>query len=92
PAVRLFLQAARKVKPDFALTAENRMDVARICRLVVGLPLAIELAATWTTKLPCGQIAEELTRSLDLLTTPLRDAEPRHESMRVTFENSWRLL
>ena len=66
--------------------------IARICRLLEGMPLGIELAAPWVEKMPVALIAEELAEGLDLLTTTLRDVPERHRSMRVAFDRSWRLL
>ncbi|MGB9724492.1 MAG: ATP-binding protein, partial [Chloroflexia bacterium] len=54
-AVQLFLQGARRARPDFLLSAEDRPAVVRICRLVEGLPLGIELASSWVRVLSCGE-------------------------------------
>ena len=91
-AIALFIASARKVRPDFALTAEDTPAVARICRLVDGTPLGIELSAAWTRTLSCGEIAREIERNLEFLTTPLRDLPARHRSLRAVFDHSWRLL
>jgi predicted ATPase/DNA-binding SARP family transcriptional activator len=89
PAVALFAERASHVDADFVLDEATRPHVATICRLVEGLPLAIELASAWAGDLPCERIAAEIARSLDLLTTSLRDVPPRHRSLRVVFESSW---
>ena len=90
-AVRLFAQSARRVQPDFSLSAE--LDcVLHICRLVEGMPLAIELAASWLKLLSCPEIARQIEQSLDFLTTPVRNVPARHRSMRAIFEHSWQLL
>lgn len=91
-AARLFVQRARAARPDFSLEQAPPEAVARICRLVEGLPLAIELAAAVAQSRPCAQIADELTRSLDVLRVELRDLPDRHRSMRAVFEQSWALL
>jgi predicted ATPase/DNA-binding SARP family transcriptional activator len=91
-AIQLFLQRARRFRPDFALSDENAVDVVRICQLVEGMPLAIELAVTWLRMMSCRDIVEETERSLDFLTTSLRDVPQRHHSLRAVFEHSWRLL
>lgn len=91
-AVRLFAQAARKARLDFALTDEELPHVIRICKLVEGFPLGLELAAAWVKTLSCREIAVELERSLDFLTSPLRNADRRHHSLRAIFEYSWKLL
>jgi predicted ATPase/DNA-binding NarL/FixJ family response regulator/DNA-binding XRE family transcriptional regulator len=91
-AAQLFITRARQVGGDFALTPTNRADLARICRLLEGIPLAIELAATWTRTLSCAEIADEITRNLDFLAHVDRDTPPRHQSMRAVIDHSWRLL
>jgi len=92
PAERLFLAAMRRQQPQAALSADDQAAVRNICGLLGGLPLAIELAATWTATLSCREIARELARSLDLLNGRLRDAPARHRSMRAVFDQSWQLL
>ncbi|GAB4445440.1 MAG: hypothetical protein OHK0015_47730 [Chloroflexi bacterium OHK40] len=92
PAVQLFAEAARAVSPDFALTPTNAGAVAAICRMVDGLPLAIELAARWTPVLSCGEIATEIGQSLDFLTDDARDAGTTRRSLRAVFAHSWALL
>jgi predicted ATPase len=91
-AVRLFVQSARRARARFALTEANGPEVARICRLVDGLPLAIELAAALVRTRDCAAIAREIERDLDFLASPLRDVPDRHRSMRAVFEHSWALL
>lgn len=66
--------------------------VRHICRLVEGLPLAIELAAALTRRTTCQAIANRLDKGFDSLTTSLRDVEPRHRALRVVFDMSWRTL
>jgi len=91
-AVALFLQSARRVQTDFVLSAAETPAVARICRLVTGMPLGIELAAAWLRVLSCTQIAQEITQSMGFLITALRDMPARHRSLWAVFEQSWRLL
>jgi predicted ATPase len=91
-AVRLFVERARQADASFALTEEVRPQVARICRLVEGMPLGIELAAAWTSMLPCAEIADEIERSLGFLSTTARDVPERHRSLRAACDHSWRLL
>ena len=90
-AVRLFAQNAQRSQPHFQLDDELD-DVVRICRLVDGMPLGIELAAPWVKALSCAQIADEIDRDLDILTSRNRDILERHRSMRVMLEYSYRLL
>ncbi len=90
-AVKLFVQRARRVNLAFSL-AEELAAVVQICRLVEGLPLAIELAASRVRVMSCAAIAKTIGESLDSLTSLYRDMPARHRSMRATFEQSWRLL
>jgi predicted ATPase len=91
-AVKLFLQSARRVRPGFELAAADLKYVARICRLVQGMPLGILLAAGWLEMLAPAEIAAEIGRSLDFLETDLRDVPERQRSMRAVFDHSWGLL
>lgn len=90
-AVNLFVQRARHVQMDFSIETE-RAHVMRICRLVDGVPLALELAAAWLKVLPCRQIADEIERGLDILTARHQNIPARHRSMYVVLEQSWQLL
>ena len=90
-AVQLFLTRARRVRPDFELSNEQA-GVVRICQLVEGMPLAIELAASWVKTLRCAAIAAEIQASLDFLVTRLRDVPDRHRSMEAVFRQSWEML
>jgi predicted ATPase/DNA-binding SARP family transcriptional activator len=91
-SLRLFVDAARRARPDFDLTPENASAAAAICRLCQGLPLAILMAAAWVDTLSPAQIYQELQRSLDLLTATWRDLPERQRSLRSIFDYSWRLL
>ncbi|HMQ51597.1 MAG TPA: tetratricopeptide repeat protein [Anaerolineae bacterium] len=90
-AIQLFAQAAQRVVPGFNLRA-NLADVERICWLVEGLPLAIELAAAWIDTIPCADIAREISKDLNILSGTAPGLPERHRSLRATFEYSWRLL
>jgi len=91
-SVGLFLQSAQRVQAGFELNAEERLAVSRICHLVEGMPLAIQLAAAWVQLLSCQEIAEEIERNLDFLATAMRDMPVRHHSLRAVFDHSWKLL
>jgi predicted ATPase/DNA-binding XRE family transcriptional regulator len=97
-AVALFVHAARRTQADFEPRAEDWPIIARICRLTAGVPLAIELAASWVRVLSCAEIAAELERTLtsganlDFLATSLRNVPGRHRSMRAVIDHSWKLL
>jgi predicted ATPase/DNA-binding CsgD family transcriptional regulator len=91
-SVQLFVQHARRVQADFALTSLQKPAVIRICRLVGGIPLGIELAAAWVRVLSYEEIAREIERSLDILETRTRNIEPRHRNIRAAFEPMWNRL
>ncbi len=91
-ALDLFQQRARQVQRGFTLSGEEGAAAARICRLVEGLPLAVELAASGVALRPCVEIAEDLERDLGTLASTLHDLSQRQESIWATFEASWRLL
>lgn len=90
-AVQLFVARAERVSADL-LTPEQARYIARICRLLWGAPLGIELAAGWTNALSCRAIADEIERDLDFVATAAPDVPERHRSLRVVFEHSYRLL
>lgn len=90
-AVQLFLQTTRRVAPHFSFEAE-RAPVVRICQLVGGTPLGIELAAAWVRVLSCRDIAQQIEHNLDLLATTEADRPERQRSLRAAFEYSWNLL
>jgi predicted ATPase/DNA-binding SARP family transcriptional activator/Tfp pilus assembly protein PilF len=91
-AVELFAQSARRVDRHFALASAETREVIRVCQLVQGLPLGIELAAAWVRTLSCAEIASEIEHDLDFLSLSMRDMPERHRSLRAVFEHSWRLL
>jgi predicted ATPase len=91
-AVRLFVQRAGQVRRKFALADDEAHAVARICQLVEGLPLAIELAAATLRTRSCTAIAAAIESDLSVLSTVLRAIPERHRSVWATFEYSWRLL
>ncbi len=90
-AVALFAEWARRVRPDFSLSDEQA-GVVHICQLVEGMPLALELAASWARTLPCSAIADEIERNLSFLATTQRDVPERHRSVQAVFDQSWTLL
>jgi predicted ATPase/DNA-binding SARP family transcriptional activator len=92
PSVQLFVDRARAVRPDFAITENNRQAIAEICRRLDGMPLAIELAAARLRALTPQGIVERLTDRFRLLTSGSRTALPRHQTLRAVVEWSWDLL
>ena len=91
-SVELFLQRARRAYAGFNATSEDLPTILRICDLVDGMPLAIELAAAWVRTLTCAEIVKEIDQSLDFLSFSARDIPARHQSMRAVFDHSWKLL
>ncbi|CAG0928984.1 Putative HTH-type transcriptional regulator [Thermoflexales bacterium] len=90
-AVQLFARRAKRVNLAFSLEDELA-SVIQICRLVDGLPLAIELAASRVRVLSCAALAQAIRHNLDVLVTTYQDVPLRQRSLRATFEQSWRLL
>ncbi|MCG8347071.1 MAG: tetratricopeptide repeat protein [Chloroflexales bacterium] len=90
-AIKLFIQRARQVVPDFSLAADTQ-SVVQVCRLCAGMPLGIELAASWVKTYSCQEIVTAIQRDLDFLSTNLQNISARHRSLRIAFEHSWRLL
>jgi predicted ATPase/DNA-binding SARP family transcriptional activator len=91
-AVKLFVQGARRAQPGFKLDQDDLAAVARICRLLHGMPLAILLAAGWAELLSPAEIAAEIEHSLDFLETTLHDVPERHRSLRPVLDHAWNLL
>ena len=92
PAVALFVDRARAVRPGFALTEGNAAAVAEICRRLEGLPLAIELAAARTRMLDPPALLDRLVSSLDALGTGAVDLPERQRTLRATVQWSVGLL
>jgi len=92
PAVALFVDRARAVRPGFALTGDNAAAVAEICHRLEGLPLAIELAAARTRLLDPAALLARLAASLDALGTGAVDLPERQRTLRATVEWSVGLL
>ena len=91
-AARLLRDRAAAVRPGFEVTAANAADVARICRMLDGMPLAIELAAARLSSLSPAQLAERLGDRFGLLTGGSRTAAARHKTLRAVVDWSWSLL
>jgi len=87
----LFVNGAKRINQDFN-PGDQRVDISGICRLVDNLPLAVELAASWTPVMPCRQIAEHIQRDISLLATDARNIPERHRSVQAVFDHSWELL
>ena len=90
-AVKLFVSSAKRIQLDFELTAHNMNDVAQICQLVEGMPLGIELAASWSDMLSPEEITEELSQSMDFLEKD-DNAQNAHRSIRSIMDYSWKQM
>lgn len=91
-AVQLFVDRAVASQPRFALTDQNAVPVAQICRRLDGIPLAIELAAARVRMLTVQQIAARLDDSIKLLTRGAEKLDPRQQTLRATMDWSYDLL
>jgi predicted ATPase/DNA-binding SARP family transcriptional activator/Tfp pilus assembly protein PilF len=87
----LFIQIARQLQQDFKPETELEA-IVRICKLVEGMPLALELAAAQVPGASCRQIAGAIAGNLDYLATSMRDVPLRQRSLRAVFDSSWNLL
>ncbi|MEM8862603.1 MAG: BTAD domain-containing putative transcriptional regulator, partial [Chloroflexota bacterium] len=91
-AVRLFCDRAHRLLKSFKLTHENTADIVAICRITEGMPLALELAASWIRDFPLSDLVDSIKDSYMVLQTSARDIPPQHRSMQAVFEYSWSLL
>ena len=91
-AVSFFQRSAQRVAPQFRLRKEDVAAVLDLCRLVDGMPLALELAAAWTRLMDCPAILRETQKSIDFLTTSREDLPARHQSIRAVLNQSWQML
>lgn len=91
-ALMLFVQQARRLQPDFALTLDTVADAIRICRLVEGMPLGIVLATAWIELLTPGEIADEIARSFTFLQAEGHGLPSRHQNLQAVFTHTWSLL
>lgn len=91
-AVTLFLRSARRAHPQFVVTDVHTAAIVRLCGLLEGLPLGLELAAAWVRLLPPGEVADALEANLGALSAGHRDVPPRHRSLRAMLDHAWSLL
>ena len=91
-AVRLFIERAQAVSPNFVLSEQNARTIAQICQRLDGIPLAIELAAARVKLLTVQHLAKRLDDRFNLLTTGSRTALPRQQTLRATIDWSYDLL
>jgi len=93
-AMRLFVQQARRAQASFAVADEDLPSIAAVCRLLEGMPLALELAAPWVRAISVAELVSEIERSFDFLsasTVPV-PVEERHHSLRAIFIQTWSTL
>ncbi|CAG0929846.1 Putative HTH-type transcriptional regulator [Thermoflexales bacterium] len=91
-SVQLFTERAQRSGGSFTPDERQLQGAAKICQIVAGLPLAIELAAALTTARTCADVAAQIERDLDSLNTSLRDVPARQRSLRAVVAYSWQLL
>lgn len=91
-AVSLFIQSAKRRDVRFRLEEHDIAGVLRICQQLGGLPLGIELAASWAHTLSCQEIAEAIEQGESFLESRSLDIPERHRSIRTVFDQSWELL
>ncbi len=92
PSVALFVARAQSARPDFQLTERGAVTVAKLCCRLEGIPLALELTASWARSLTPGQMLEQLVTRFDLLESRRKDIGARHRSMRAALDESIALL
>ena len=91
-ALQLFVESARRVQKGYDPAPSDWPDILRICRLVEGLPLGIELAAVCIRHYSCREIAAKIEQGIDILAANWRNVPSRHRSLRAVFDHSWGLL
>lgn len=91
-AVTMFMERAKAIHRDFVVSQESLDAIVKICNLVDGLPLGIEMAASWLHVLPCHQIAQEIEQSLDFLTDNMCGLPDSQRTLRSIFDSSWSML
>lgn len=91
-AVQVFMRSARQAYPDFSLTQNDVPHLARICRLVEGMPLALELAAAWVRTFSCEAIAKKIELNLSFLATDQPALAEHHRSLLAMIDSFWFLL
>ncbi len=91
-AVQLLLGAARRVRHDFQPQSTDWSPLVELCHFLMGIPLALELAAAWLDTLSVTDILQELRQDLGLLNTDLQSVPARHRNLSHIFEYSWQRL
>jgi predicted ATPase/DNA-binding SARP family transcriptional activator len=91
-ALTLFQVCAQKAGRDYKIPASDVPSIIHICQLVEGIPLAVELAAALTYTKSCQDIAAQLSKNFEILSTSMRNVQSRQRSMLATMQYSWNLL
>jgi predicted ATPase len=91
-AAQLLVERGRQVRPGLRMSDLDGPAIAHVCRLVGGIPLAIELAAGWLNLLSWAEIAAEIEQNLDFLRTTQQDLPERQRNIRAVLEHSWQSL
>lgn len=92
PALRLFVFAAQRANEDYELQAEQLPHVSRLCQLLQGLPLAIEVAAAWASVLLVDEVTNEISHNLDFLNDHQLHPATHHHALLAAFEYAWARL
>ncbi len=90
-AVQLFVNSAARAS-RFTVSEADWAAIARICRLLEGMPLGVEMAAAWVKMLSVQEILAEIENDADFLVANWRNVPERHHTLQAVFETSWRLL
>jgi predicted ATPase/DNA-binding SARP family transcriptional activator len=91
-ALELFAACASRVRADFVLESINRPYADQICKMLDGIPLAIEMAAAWLNVLTCQELVEEIHRDINIISGTLQGVPERQTSLRGIFDYAWELL
>ncbi|MEZ4539527.1 MAG: tetratricopeptide repeat protein [Chloroflexota bacterium] len=91
-SAQLMVTIARQLEPRFGIDDDNGAAIARICRRLDGLPLALEIAANWLDIYSPNELAAQLDAGLGLPAATRRDTPDRHRSLQIVFNHSWALL
>lgn len=91
-AVHLFVHSAQQVEPRFSAAPDDYPTIVRICQLLEGMPLALELAASWVGTHTLSEIADEIEKGLGFLSSERADLPERHRSLVAVFDSFWSML
>jgi len=91
-AIELFMNSARRLQPEFDLKQENYFHLVNICRMLDGLPLGMELAASWSELLSIEEIGAEIQRNIGFLKSDWGDLPERHHSLLAVCDTTWQLM